>query len=108
MSLKALTRVWSDSQAKGGDLLVLLAIADEANDDGLANPSTAAIAKKSRLDRRQVRRIIRRLEKFGELRTLKSSGGWNVRNKYFLPPVVLPRKKGKKAEVISIRAKCPS
>lgn len=67
MSVRALTRVWQQSQAKGGDLLVLLAIADFANDTGDAYPSIRTLAIKSRLAERNVQRAIRRLQRSGEL-----------------------------------------
>ena len=34
MSVKIMTRVWAHSQQKGGELLVMLALADFANDAG--------------------------------------------------------------------------
>lgn len=68
MSLRACTRVWESSKVKGGSLLVLLAIADYAKDDGReAFPSTHTLAWKSRLTFRQVRQILLDLQASGEL-----------------------------------------
>lgn len=68
MSIKAMTLVWERSRAKGSELLVLLAIADYAQDDGReAFPTMRTLAEKSRMTERGVREIIRRLEAAGEL-----------------------------------------
>lgn len=67
MSIKLLDRGWRFSKAKGGDLLVLLGIADFANDEGVAYPSIATLARKARLTPRNTQRAIRRLVAKGEL-----------------------------------------
>jgi len=68
--------VWDHSTAAGSDLLVLLAIADSADHDGTnAWPSLESLARKARIDRRNVRRCVRRLEELGELRVELKSGG---------------------------------
>jgi hypothetical protein len=53
-----MTRVWEASRQSGGALLVLLAIADFADDDGIVYPSTGTLARKARLSPRQVQRVI--------------------------------------------------
>ncbi len=67
MSIKLLDRGWRFSKAKGGDLLVLLGIADFANDEGIAYPSIPTLARKARLTPRNAQRAIRRLVASGEL-----------------------------------------
>lgn len=68
MSIKVLDRVWKSSKAKGGDLLLLLAIADNADEKtGSAYPSINYLAKKTRLTERAVQYSLRRLEALGEL-----------------------------------------
>lgn len=67
MSMRMMTLVWEKSQHKGSELLLLLAIADNANDQGLAYPSLNTLAKKTRLDRRHVKRLVRVVERSGEL-----------------------------------------
>lgn len=67
MSINVMSAIWKSSQATGGELLVLLAIADFADDDGMAYPSVSTLGKKSRLSARQVQRAIRRLTALGEL-----------------------------------------
>lgn len=68
MSTKVVTAVFERSEARGNDRLVLLAIADEADDDGTnAYPSIDRIAKKVRLPKRTVMRCLVRLEEIAEL-----------------------------------------
>jgi hypothetical protein len=68
MSVQAMSHVWSNSNQKGSNLLVMLAIANYAHADGSnAFPSLSTIAKDSRMSRRQVVRIIKSLEESGEL-----------------------------------------
>ncbi len=58
MSVRTMNRVWEASHQTGGALLVLLAIADFADDEGLAYPSISTLARKARLSDRQVQRVI--------------------------------------------------
>lgn len=74
MSIRVLDRVWKQSRAKGGDLLVELAIADFADDEGNAYPSIPTLGKKSRLSDRQVKRSLQNLEHLGELKVLRGKG----------------------------------
>jgi helix-turn-helix protein len=68
MSISIMTLVWSESQHKGSELLLLLAIADNANDQGVAYPSLRTLAKKTRMSRRNVIFLIKKLAESGELR----------------------------------------
>ncbi len=68
MSIRVMSKVWSTSAHKGSALLLLLAIADFAHDDGTgAWPSIATLADKVRMSPRQVTRLLHRLEASGEL-----------------------------------------
>lgn len=67
VSIKLLNHGWRFSKAKGGALLVLLAIADFANDEGVAYPSIPTLARKARLTPRNTQRSIRHLVATGEL-----------------------------------------
>jgi hypothetical protein len=67
VSIRVMTKVWDNSRHKEGTLLVLLAIADFANDDGVAFPSMKVIAKKARMTIRNAQLAVRRLERNGEL-----------------------------------------
>lgn len=75
MSAQCTGRVWRYSKHKGSDLLVLLAIADHAKDDGTgAWPSVASIAQKTRLSERNVRYSLKKLEASGELVVERNAG----------------------------------
>lgn len=62
-----LSRVWDHSRSTGIDRLVLLAIADNANDQGLAWPGFEHLASKTRVARSTVQLAIKRLCVLGEL-----------------------------------------
>jgi hypothetical protein len=58
VSIRAINRAWENSAAQGSDLLVLLALADFADERGKAWPSNATLARKARVCERQVRMSI--------------------------------------------------
>jgi len=74
MSIRVMSRVWKSSRAKGGELLVLLGIADHADDHGYAFPSVSTLAQKARLTVRQVQRVLKQLVARGELQIQKGKG----------------------------------
>lgn len=74
MSIRIMSHVWEHSAQSSGTLLVLLAIADFADDTGRAFPSVATLARKSRLSERQVQRVIAALVSAGELRVRTGEG----------------------------------
>jgi hypothetical protein len=96
MSVKVMDRVWELSQAKGAARLVLLALADWADDEGYCYPSLTAIVRKTQLTRPGVVQILRRLETIGEVEVtvrghdtrdkvkakVHSHGGWQPTNYY--------------------------
>jgi len=68
MSQRAQSLVWERSRAKGSQLLVLLAIADYARNDGRdAWPSAQTLAKRARLTDRATLLILHALEQMGEI-----------------------------------------
>jgi hypothetical protein len=76
MSIYVMSRVWAGSRHKGGALLLMLALADFAHDDGTnAYPSIATLARKTRMSDRQVQRLIQQCEKSGELLAQRSTDG---------------------------------
>ena len=82
MSIRVMSWVWEHSAAEGIELLVLLAIADHASDDGSdAWPSVETLAKKTRVSPRTVQRAVRSLEARGEL-SVKIGGGRGGSNGY--------------------------
>lgn len=77
MSIKLMSKVWEEAEVSGSELLVLLALADYANDDGTSiYPSMQSIAKKSRLSIVQARRTIHKLIAKGIVE-LVEMGGWD-------------------------------
>jgi Helix-turn-helix domain len=79
-----MTWVWDHAGVAGTDLLLLLAIADHADDHGgNAWPSIATLAAKTRLDPRTVRRVITRLEAAGHL-VITRRAGRSQTNRYTL------------------------
>ena len=85
MSIKIMTRVWDNGPDNQGELLVLLALADFADDAGNCWPSLATIAAKARIQERSARRIVRRLENAGYLKTVVG-GGRHGCNQYRVNP----------------------
>lgn len=89
-----MTWVWEQSKAEGLDRLVLLAIADNANDQGgNAYPSVQTLRLKAKISERTVQRAVRRLVELGELRVRAGAGqnGVNVYTVVMTPrPVVTP------------------
>src|SRR3990167_3141374 len=67
MSIHVMSQVWRKSKQELGGLLVLLALADFANDDGICWPSIPKLATKSRLSERQVQRVIQDAVESGEI-----------------------------------------
>lgn len=58
MSIKAMTWVFEQDELKGNHKLVMLALADFCDDQGLCWPSVGRIAKKSSISERSVQRIL--------------------------------------------------
>jgi hypothetical protein len=80
MSIKIMTKVWAESEQKGSALLLLLAIADHADDNGRAYPSVDALAEKIRMTPRNTQFLLRKIEQSGELIVEPNAGprGCNV------------------------------
>lgn len=81
MSVVASAAVWKNSKAKGGNLLVMLALADFARDDGYCWPSIDTVSKYARIGRRATQRAIRSLVDAGEL-AIEEGGGRHKTNTY--------------------------
>lgn len=87
MSIRVMSAVWSDMRIRSqAELLLLLALADHARDDGVCWPSMRSIAAKARVDERSARRIVRRLAERGLITIIEQGGcdedGRNVPNRY--------------------------
>lgn len=86
MSVRYIDRVWANQELKGGRLLVMLALADHANDAGECWPSQRHLAAKSRLTERQLRRVITALTKEGYLAIAEKGLGRGKKTLYRLFP----------------------
>jgi hypothetical protein len=75
--------VWERAPYTAGSLIVLLALADWANDEGVAWPSMDRLAQKARIDRRSAQRIVRQLAKDGVLE-IEEGGGRSKQHRYVL------------------------
>jgi hypothetical protein len=89
MSVKATSAVWTASRATGTALLVLLCLADFADDSGKCWPSLATIASRTRMSTRNAGYLVRQLEALGEIEVMLSSGprGVNVYRVKALQPI---------------------
>lgn len=78
MSVHVSSWVWRHAPASGNALLVLLALADIANDEGIAWPSKSHLAAKTRLSLSTVKRVINALRGDGVIVADVSLGHSNV------------------------------
>lgn len=62
-----MSAVWKHTDLRGTELLILLGLADHANDDGYCWPSYAKIAAKARTSTRWAMRCVKKLESQGYL-----------------------------------------
>lgn len=74
MSVRTMARVWELSAHSGTELLMLLAIADFADDGGNAYPSVQTLAEKCRMKSRNANVILASLRASGELEVKQNEG----------------------------------
>lgn len=77
MGLTMVRRVLDASRARGSQLLVLLALAFHADDDGLSWPSVPTLARETKLHWTNVTRRLRGLRVQGEITTERTEGRVN-------------------------------
>lgn len=83
MSLKIMAAVWEDQDTRGSERLVLLALADQANDQGYCWPSLETIAIKCNLKRRYVIDLVKALTEKGKIeREQRSENGLHTSTMY--------------------------
>ena len=80
MSVAATTWVWNSSKSEGADRLVLLALADFADESGRCFGSWGTMQRKTRLSKSTIARSLKRLEESGELKLIEASRIVNGRN----------------------------
>ena len=108
MSIKYMTAVW-DLPLKGNDKLVMLALADHANDDGECYPSWSKIQDKTGVSKGTLSYIIKVLEGIGLLSHKKrfTNYGKKTSNLYTITLVNIDEKAYKKLSK-EVRKKAPS
>lgn len=93
MSIKFMNMVW-DMELEPAEKLVLLSLADQANDDGECWPSVRNMCKRSCLSERTVQRVLRTLESMGVLFRELKAGHSNIYRINATPVMVTPRHGG--------------
>jgi DNA-binding MarR family transcriptional regulator len=83
MSNEASNRVWYHSAQRGSRLVLLLALANRADEDGIAWPGIEYLAKRSRVEEREAKNLIKSLEESGELFVERGRGRGNT-SKYLV------------------------
>lgn len=78
MSVEITYPIWMWSKQKGAHLLLLVAIGDYANAEGIAWPSIASLSKRTRMSARYVQKMLREIESDGELEIIKRTNTSNV------------------------------
>ena len=81
MSVRIMSKVWDSQLGSHTEKLVLLALADNANDEGLCWPSRKTIARKCDLSETAVRNQIKEFESAG-LISITETGGGHLSNRY--------------------------
>lgn len=85
MSTRASNWVWELEDLGPSEMLVLLALADQANDAGVAWPAQGSLARRARQTDRNVRRMLVKLERMGLLSVeRRSSSHGRKSNRYRL------------------------
>lgn len=89
MSIKVMSEVWEHAPFVGTELLILLALADMANDDRECWPGQKHVAHKGRITIQQATSVLKNLEMQGVIeiihRTVEGRG--NISNLYRIKPV---------------------
>ncbi|HAS8151170.1 TPA: helix-turn-helix domain-containing protein [Vibrio vulnificus] len=98
MSVKVMSYVWDIPLFKGSDKLVMLCLADHADDSGLCWPSIDTIARKSGVSPTTVKSTLKKLEAGGwiakknQFKTAETGRLVRANNQYQLPVLLLKKK----------------
>ncbi len=90
MSIKIMTAVFEYRAKNHTEKLVMLALADNASDEGECWPSLTTIASKCQLTKPGLHNVIKRLDKTGIIK--RTSGGGRYANRYQFDARFLPEK----------------
>ena len=98
MSIKLMAKAWETNQ-KGNDLLVLLAICDYASDEGVLFPSLKTLAEKAKVSKSTLAYILNAYEAIGVITRdqRKRENGSNTSTMYKINHLVIDSKKYKDA-----------
>lgn len=77
-----MSQVWDHSKQTGARLLLMLAIADHADDNGIAWPGIPSLSRKIRMSTRYTEMLQQRLIESGELSISRAGGGRQITNRY--------------------------
>jgi hypothetical protein len=75
MSVRVMARVWAHSGQSGSGLLLMLALADGSDDDGLCLVDMNDLAHKARLTVEQTRGELNRLVSRAAIKKIDNTGG---------------------------------
>jgi len=78
MSIFYMDQIWASSTQKGGALVMQLALANFAGEDGMCYPSVASLAKFTRASEGRARKILKKLADDGDLIIIPRDGSPNV------------------------------
>jgi DNA-binding transcriptional ArsR family regulator len=78
VAIRLMTAVWDDESLPRGDVLLMLALADHANDEGACFPSINRLARRTRSSPSTVRRHLRSLREAGRLTVDQREGTSNL------------------------------
>lgn len=90
MSVKIMAAVWEREDLDASERLVMLALADHADDDGRCYPSIARLHKRTSMTDRGVQKVIARLVEKGFVSIIQN-GGRSGANLYIVSPTPEPR-----------------
>lgn len=74
MSIKVMSQVWENETLSATDKIVLLSLADHADDEGICYPSISRLVKRTGLTERTVQNATQRLKQRGFLRVELNAG----------------------------------
>ncbi len=83
MSVKVMSAVWEREDLDASERLVMLSLADHADDDGVCYPSIARLCKRTSMSDRGVQKVLSRLQERGFLR-VEIGAGRSGSNRYFV------------------------
>jgi len=84
MAIRIMTKVWDDGPDDRNETMVLLALADHANDEGYCYPGLDRLQQRCRLSRQGLCNIIDRLEQKGWIKKKSGGQGPGTPNEYWI------------------------